>query len=138
MEFYITEDKQKLDIEKVHKEIKATYWGGYRSQEETIRTIENTICFGLFNSDDEQIGFARLLTDSVVFAYLMDVVIFDPYKGWGLGKMLIKHIMDRPDVQTVKTVALKTKDAHTLYEAFGFERVGNSEMWLAIDRAKYD
>ncbi|SFC27044.1 Acetyltransferase (GNAT) family protein [Flagellimonas taeanensis] len=138
MEFYISEDKQKLDIEKVHKEIKATYWGGYRSQEETIRTIENTICFGLFNSDDEQIGFARLLTDSVVFAYLMDVVIFDPYKGRGLGKMLIKHIMDRPDVQTVKTVALKTKDAHTLYEAFGFERVGNSEMWLAIDRAKYD
>src|SRR5690606_8393229 len=81
---------------------------------------------------------ARLLTDSVVFAYIMDVVIFDPYKGRGLGKMLIKYIMDRPDVQTVKTVALKTKDAHALYEAFGFERVGNSEMWLAIDRAKYD
>ncbi len=138
MEFYISEDKAKLDIEKVHKEIKATYWGGYRSPEETKRTIDNSICFGLFNSDDEQIGFARLLTDSVVFAYIMDVVIFDPYKGRGLGKMLIKHIMDRPDVQTVKTVALKTKDAHTLYEAFGFERVGNSEMWLAIDRAKYD
>ena len=138
MEFYISEDKEKMDIAKIHQEVKSTYWGGYRTMEQTVSTIKNCICFGLYTKNDELVGFARLLTDTVVFAYIRDVIIFDPYKGKGLGKILVKHILARPDVQEVKTVALKTKDAHSFYEAFGFERVGNSEMWMAIDRAKYD
>ena len=138
MDYYISTDKDKLDIPKIHQQVKSTYWGGYRTLELTTTTIESCLCFGLYTQDDEQIGFARVLTDKVVFAYLMDVLIFEPFKGKGLGKLLVKHILDHPDITNVFTVALKTKDAHGLYGPFGFSKVGDSEMWMALDKAKYE
>lgn len=138
MDCYISTDKDKLDIPKIHQEVKSTYWGGYRTLELTEKTIENCLCFGLYTQGDVQIGFARVLTDKVVFAYIMDVIIFEPHKGKGLGKMLVKQILEHPDIKVVFTVALKTKDAHGLYEPLGFSKVGNSEMWMAMDKAKYD
>ncbi len=134
---HISTDKTLLDFEKVHFKIKNSYWGGYRSKEQTKKTIENSICYGVYKAK-QQIGFARVLTDEVVFAYIMDVVIFDGYKGQGLGKKLMEHILEDPIIKNVLTVALKTKDAHSLYEKFGFQKVGNSELWMAIDKAKLD
>lgn len=138
MEFQISTDKDKLDIQKVHEEVTATYWGKGRSMEETMMTIKNSICFGLYNDKGEQMAYARIMTDGLVFAYIMDVVVFDPNKGKGLGKKLIRHILDRADVRNVNTVALKTINAHHFYEDLGFKRVGDSKMWMSIDRIKYD
>jgi len=137
-DFYISEDKEKLDMVKIHQAIKTSYWGGYRTPELTATTIERSICFGLYSQDHDQVGFARVLTDGVVFAYIMDVFIFDPYKGKGLGKKLMEHLMKHSLVKNVLTIALKTKDAHGLYENFGFKSVGNSPLWMAIDNAKLD
>ncbi|WP_127141926.1 GNAT family N-acetyltransferase [Flagellimonas marinaquae] len=138
MEFQISTNKDKLDIQKVHEEVTATYWGKGRSMEETMMTIENSICFGLYNDKGEQMAYARIMTDGLVFAYIMDVVVFDPNKEKGLGKKLISHILDRADVRNVNTVALKTIDAHHFYEDLGFKRVGDSKMWMSIDRIKYN
>lgn len=136
--YYISTDTSKMDVSLIHGLIKDSYWGGYRTLEMTKKTIANSRCFGIFNENDELIGFARLLTDEVVFAYLMDVIIAPVHQGKGLGKMLIKHILDLPEIKAVHTVALKTKDAHSLYESYGFKTVGDSEMWMAMDNAKYD
>lgn len=138
MTYYISSDKKQLDIAKVHQAIKASYWGNYRSMEMTQTTIEQSMCFGVYSEKEGQLGFARVLTDHVVFAYIMDVIIFEPYQGKGLGKKLIRYILDQPEITNVHTVALKTKDAHKLYDAFGFQKVGNSDMWMAMDKAKYN
>nr|WP_299382068.1 GNAT family N-acetyltransferase [Allomuricauda sp.] len=138
MEYSISSDKNKLDFDAIHSAIKASYWGAYRSRELTRTTIENSVCFGIYSELHGQVGFARLITDKVVFAYIMDVIIFEPFQGQGLGKKLVRHILELPEVKQVQTVALKTRDAHGLYEAFGFQKVGNSEMWMAMDHAKYD
>lgn len=138
MAFYITSDKDKLDIAKIHKTIKESYWGDYRTLEMTKATIKNSECIGVYSDGGEQVGFARLITDKVVLAYIMDLIIFEPFQGQGLGKMLIRHILELPEIKNVHTVALKTKDAHGLYEPFGFKKVGNSTMWMAKDSAKYD
>lgn len=66
MEFQISTDKDKLDIQKVHEEVTATYWGKGRSMEETMLTIENSICFGLYNDKGEQMAYARIMTDGLV------------------------------------------------------------------------
>ena len=84
MDFDISTDKSKLNVPKIHQKIKGSYWGGYRTEEMTIATIENSMCFGMYSKTGEQMGFARVLTDKVVFAYLMDVMIFEPYKGKGV------------------------------------------------------
>ncbi|WP_421824948.1 GNAT family N-acetyltransferase [Flagellimonas oceanensis] len=138
MDFYISSDKGKLNKQKIHEEVSSTYWGKGRTWEETQMTIEKSICFGMFDKNDEQIAYARMMTDGLVFAYIMDVIVFDPYKGKGLGKKLVQHILDRPDVKKVNTVALKTMDAHSFYEALGFKNVGDSKMWMSIERVKYD
>jgi N-acetylglutamate synthase-like GNAT family acetyltransferase len=138
MEFQISTDKDRLDIQKVHEEVAATYWGKGRSMEETMMTIEKSICFGMYNEKEEQMAYARMMTDGLIFTYIMDVIVFDPYKGKGLGKRLVEHILNRQDVKMVNTVALKTMDAHSFYENLGFKRVGDSEMWMSIERVKYD
>ncbi|MBO0329955.1 GNAT family N-acetyltransferase [[Muricauda] lutisoli] len=138
MEFHISTEKDKLDIQKVHQQVSSTYWAENRTMEETMMTIEKSICFGIYNEEGEQIAYARIITDGLIFAYIMDVVVFDPYKGKGLGKKLVQHILDRPDVKNVNTVALKTMDAHSFYKTLGFKSVGNSKMWMSIERVKYD
>ncbi|MBR9854622.1 MAG: GNAT family N-acetyltransferase [Algicola sp.] len=138
MEFQISTDKNKLDIKKVHQEITSTYWGKGRTWEETLMTIGKSICFGMYSKEDEQIAYARMMTDGLVFAYIMDVVVFDPNKGKGLGKELVQHILNQSEVKKVNTVALKTLDAHSFYESLGFKKVGDSKMWMSIERVKYD
>ena len=138
MEFHILKDKEKLDIPRIHKEVTSTYWGKERTWDETLMAIEKSICFGMFNKNGEQVAYARMMTDGLVFSYIMDVVVFDPNKGKGLGKKLVQYILDQPDVKKVNTVALKTLDAHSFYENLGFKKVGDSKMLMSIERVKYD
>lgn len=137
-EFYISTEKSKLNISRIHQEVKNSYWGDYRTLEMTKSTIENSICFGVYSKTNEQVGFARVLTDKVVLSYIMDVIIFDAYRGKGLGKMLIEYILNHPIIKNVQTIALKTKDAHGMYEPYGFNKIGDSSMWMAKDIAKYN
>lgn len=135
METYISTDKAALDITKIHKYIsEESYWGMGRTREDVQITIDNSHCFGLFSETDEQLGFARVVTDFVVFAYIMDVIIFSEYQGKGLGYSLISQIMESNALSKIKTFALKTKDAHALYERFGFEKIGNSNLWMTKDK----
>ena len=136
MGFYISKDKKKLDVTAIHRAIsEESYWGRGRSLGEVQMTIENSLCFGLFNEVHEQIGFARLVTDYVFFGYIMDVIILDKnYKGMGLGKKLISHLLEDEIIKNIKTLALKTKDAHQLYERYGFTKIGDSPWWMSIDK----
>ena len=54
-------------------------------------------------------------------------------QGKGLGYKLISHVMNSDALIEIKTFALKTKDAHSLYERFGFEKIGNSTLWMTKD-----
>lgn len=136
---YIATDKSKLDIDKIYQYIStASYWGKGRTLEEVQTTIANSFCFGLYDAHDNQIGFARLVTDYVLFAYIMDVIVFPEYQGRGFGKEIIAYIMNHDILKKVKTVALKTKDAHSLYERYGFKKVGDSVFWMAIDKIKLE
>lgn len=137
MDFTISTDKTKLNVDAIHQYIDSeSYWGKGRTKEEVQITIDNSLCFGLYNTNDNQIGFARIVTDYLVFAYFMDVIIFTKYQRKGFGKHLVNHIMNHEVVKKVGTVALKTKDAHSLYEKHGFQKVGDSSLWMSIDRVK--
>lgn len=127
---YISTDKSKIDIQKLHNYLcNTSYWAKGRSEQEVVKSIENSECFGLYDSNDNMIGFARVLTDYVVFAYLMDVVVFEEYQGKGFGKKLIKHIMNQDKLQ-VRLWFLGTADAHALYKQFGFINLDNPERFM--------
>ena len=83
------------------------------------RSIDNSLCFGLYEGD-EQVGFARVVTDAATFAWLGDVFVLPDHRGRGLGKRLIEAVMAHPDLQGLRKFMLATADAHSLYERFGF------------------
>ncbi|WP_297099517.1 GNAT family N-acetyltransferase [uncultured Draconibacterium sp.] len=116
----ISTDKAKLNIQVIHNYLSnESYWAKGRSLETVRRSIENSLCFGIY-SENKQVGFARVITDYAVFAWLLDVFILPEYQGKGYGKKLVEAIMTHPDLQGLRRWGLGTDDAHGLYKQFGF------------------
>jgi len=115
----ISTDKSRLDLEVIHSFLSNSYWGKGRSLEEVKWSIDSSLNFGVYQNG-KQIGFARIVTDNLVFAMLLDVFILPDYRGKGYSKQLMKVILEYPKLEKVKTWMLKTKDAHGLYTQFGF------------------
>ncbi|MEM6700804.1 MAG: GNAT family N-acetyltransferase [Bacteroidota bacterium] len=127
----ISTDKLKLDIPYIHSFLSTSYWAKGRTIEQVETSIEHSICFGVYLAD-RQIGFARVLTDYVVFAYLMDVFIDPVYRGKGYAKLLLQQILQHPDFEALNQWHLKTKDAHSFYEQLGFQAIENKEWWMVL------
>ena len=122
----ISTDKNKLDVAFIQDFLKDIYWAAGRTIEEVQTTIEHSFCFGIY-LDDQQIGFARVITDYVVFAYLMDVFIDEKHRGNGYSSLLIDAMMKEPELKNIKIWRLATTDAHFLYEKFGFKLLAHPE-----------
>lgn len=128
--FYVNTDKEYMDIDFIHSYLsQQSYWAKGRSKELVQKSIDHSLCFGLFEGD-KQIGFGRIATDYVVFAWLMDFFIDSDYRGKGLGQMLVKSIVDHPSLQQVNGIGLRTEDAHGLYKKFDFKPIPNPETWM--------
>jgi len=96
MEYTITTDKSKLNIDAIHNYLcNKSYWAKGRSLESVSKSIDNSICFGLYDSDGNTLGFARVVEDKFVHPYLMDLFIFDEFQGKGLGTKLMKYILEQ-------------------------------------------
>ena len=120
-DFFISTDKTKLDFEVIEAFLsERSYWAQGRTLPAIRKSVENSLCFGVYSPEGKQAGFARVITDYVVFAWVLDVFILEAYRGNGLGKMLMKTITEYPDLKGVKKWGLGTKDAHGLYKQFGF------------------
>lgn len=128
-QIYVSTDKQKLDVPFIQHFLKDIYWAAGRTIEEVQRTIDASICFGIY-LDGVQIGFARVITDYIVFAYLMDVFIAEEHRGKGYSSILIDAMMKEPQLQEVKIWRLATTDAHFLYEKFGFGALAHPEKMM--------
>jgi N-acetylglutamate synthase-like GNAT family acetyltransferase len=122
----ISDDKNKLDVKLIHKFLTTSYWAQGRTLEEVKNSIEHSICFGVYKNN-RQIGFARIVSDLTIIAYLMDVFIIEEYRGKGFSKLLLNRIFDDDKFKRVKKWILATKDAHSLYAQFGFEKIKNPD-----------
>ena len=119
-----------MDLNFVHNYLcHESYWAKGRSKELVQRSMENSLCFAVFKGD-RQVGFGRVATDYVVFAWLMDLFIDPEYRGLGLGRLLIKEIVEHPDLKRVNGIGLRTEDAHLLYQKFGFEKIERPDTWM--------
>ncbi len=129
-EFTVSTDRERLQIDVVHKYLsKESYWASERTFEQTVTAIKNSLPFGVYKGEN-QIGFARVVTDYATFAYLGDVFVLSEYQGSGLGKTLMKAIVEHPDLQNLRRWILATKDAHTLYEKYEFSALRHPERWM--------
>ena len=131
-QFRINTDKSQLDLTVISNWLtKESYWATNRSIETIKLSIENSLCFGVYE-EQRQIGFARIVTDYATFAWLCDVFILDEYKGKGLGKWLVETITTQPVLKNLRTFILATRDAHGLYERYGgFKPLEEPTRWMA-------
>lgn len=129
--YRISTNKEELQIDVIHRYLtEKAYWTTGRTQAMTEKTIEYSLCFGVYHQD-KQIGFARAVTDYTVFAYLCDVFILSEYQGQGLGKWLTEVILGVLDEEGVRWTMLATRDAHELYEQYGgFQKLYLPEKWM--------
>ncbi len=128
----ISTDKNKLDLNIIFNYLsKDSYWAQNRSIETIKKSIENSLCFGVYKNNT-QIGFARIVTDYSIFAWVMDVFILPKYQGKGYGKQLMNTIMNHDQLQNLKRWGLNTNDAHGLYSQFGFKQLSDPKIMMEL------
>lgn len=129
VDLLVSTEKEKLDIPLIHSFLTKSYWAKGRTLKQVKKSIDNSICFGIYLNNN-QIGFARVLTDKVVFAYLMDVFIIEEQRGRGYSKYFLNEILNHQEFNDVKKWLLATKDAHNLYKKFDFTTITNTDKWM--------
>ncbi len=117
--YRISDDKTELDLFYVVPALQKSYWAAGRPQEIVEQSIQNSLTLGMY-TDDRQIGFARAVTDKCTFAWICDIMVHPDFQGAGLGKWLMDCLSEHPDVAHVSTEMLRTRDAHGLYEQYGY------------------
>jgi len=131
--FLVSNDPAKLDLEVIHGFLSSSYWSPGIPLAVLQRAIAGSLCFGLYHHGS-QIGFARIVTDHATFAYLCDVFVLEEYRGRGLGHWLIQTLTEHPDLQSLRRMVLVTRDAHGLYEKFGFSPLVRPEGYMELHR----
>ena len=127
--YLITTDGARLDLETVHGFLKTYYWASGIPLQAVKRSVENSLTFGLFRGE-EQVGFARVVTDYAVFAYLADVFVLEPHRGRGLGRWMMAVVFSHPELQGLRRWMLATQDAHGLYREYGFAELEDPGIFM--------
>jgi GNAT superfamily N-acetyltransferase len=133
-EFVISTDRARLDLDLVHRFLTQCYWAKGIPREVVARSIEHSLCFGVYQSSGAQVGFARVISDFATYAYLGDVFVLDSQRGCGLGKWLMQCIMQHPALQNLRRWSLATRDAHGLYAQYGFTSLKAPERYMELHR----
>jgi GNAT superfamily N-acetyltransferase len=121
-EYFISTEPALLDHDFIARWLRTTYWAADRPEEIIEKSLASSLCFGVYVIETkEQVGFARVVTDSATFAWICDVFVEPAHRARGLGKRLMNEILVHPDLATT-AMYLGTKDAHGLYERYGFAR----------------
>lgn len=131
-DYTISTDRDRLDLDMIHGFLSGSYWAPGRSRARVETGIENSLPFGLYHFD-EQVGFARVITDYVVLAFLSDVFVLDAHRGKGLGTWLVEVVTNQPELQSVRRWLLGTRDAHGLYRKFGFDEPTTGRLMERVD-----
>lgn len=132
MNYRIIDETDRIDLNEVVRLLKTTYWANKRSPEQIEKSMKNSSCYGILDDQEKLVGFARVISDYATTWYLCDVVIDPEYQHRGLGKALVSHIVSLPEFSRLRGFLL-TRDAHGLYEKYGFETVNGRAMAKAPD-----
>jgi len=122
-EFVISTDRERLSLDVVHGFLTNCYWAKGIPREVVSRSIEHALCFGIYDGEGAQVGFARVISDFATIAYVGDVFVLETHRGRGLGKWLMQCITQHPALQNLRRWILTTRDAHGLYSQVGFTPV---------------
>lgn len=131
-DYFFSTDKEWLQIKYIHQYLsEESYWSKNIPIDIVRKSIEGSLCYGVYHHD-QQVGFARVITDNATFAYLADVFIDKEHRGQGLSKDLMRFILESDFTKVVRSFMLATLDAHGLYTQFGFKPLPEPQRMMGI------
>ncbi|MBS9859103.1 GNAT family N-acetyltransferase [Vibrio alginolyticus] len=130
--FRITMSLDDMDLDVIYQCISNSYWGKGIPRERFEKSLRHSFCFAVLDDENQLVAFARLITDRTTFAYLADVFVVEVHRGKGISKLLISEIVAHPELQGLRRMMLATRDAHGLYEQFGFTPIAPVENFMQI------
>jgi GNAT superfamily N-acetyltransferase len=134
-EFVISTDPARLDLDVIHGFLAKCYWAKGIPRDVVARSIEHSLCFGVYDGRGAQVGFARVISDFATIAYLGDVFVLESHRGLGLSKWMMECIMQHPALQGLRRWILLTRDAHGLYSQFGFAPLKSPDRYMELHNA---
>ena len=129
-DYLITDDPARLDVEAVHAYLSRSYWAEGIPLETVARSLQNSLCLGVYDAAGNQVGLARFVTDSATFCYVCDVYVLEAHRKGGLGKAMMRAASAHPRLQGLRRWNLVTRDAHDLYRPMGFQPVSNPDRYM--------
>jgi len=117
--YTISTQRERLDTQCIHRFLTTSYWAEGITLHVVERSLEHSLPFGLYHQE-QQVGFARVITDYATFVYVADVFILEEYRGRGLSLWLMETVIGHPELQGLRRWILFTRDAHGLYRKVGF------------------
>jgi GNAT superfamily N-acetyltransferase len=139
-DYEVSTDADRLDVEAIRSFLARSYWAEGIPLKVVTEACANSLCFGLYHlarrdpQQEQLVGFARVITDYATFGYLADVFVLEPHRGVGLSKWLIGCVMEHSELQGLRRWMLATRDAHTLYERYGFGRLAVPAKFMEISK----
>ena len=136
MSVEVSADKGRLDVGMIHEFLaNESYWVRNISRADVEACIANSLCFGVY-ADGAQVGFARVVTDYVRFAHILDVFVLPAFRGRGLSKQLMSSLLAHAALRTITKYTLGTADAQGLYRQFGFDLPANPERQMELIKSR--
>ena len=132
--FAVSTDRTRLDVDLIHRFLTTCYWAKGIPRETVARSLEHSLCFGVYDGSGAQVGFARVVSDFATVAYLGDVFVLETHRGRGLSKFMMESIMRHPALQGLRRWILLTRDAHGLYQQFGFTPLKSADRYMELHR----
>jgi GNAT superfamily N-acetyltransferase len=124
--------KEHMDVTMIHRFLSEdSYWAKDISYELVACSLSNSFCIGAF-VNGEQVAFGRVITDYYTFGWFADFFVLPAYRGKGISKKILSHIMEQPWSKRLRRMMLNTSDAHGLYRQFQFKDLGNPSGILEI------
>jgi ribosomal protein S18 acetylase RimI-like enzyme len=119
-----------IDWPQAKADLAADDFDNGRSAAALRRSFEQSQHVALARDGDRVVGMARLLSDGVCNAYLLDVWTASVYRRQGIASAMIRALLDQVPGQHV---GLQADDAQELYRSLGFEP--QPEFWsLTVGR----
>ncbi|MFT5286184.1 MAG: GNAT superfamily N-acetyltransferase [Planctomycetota bacterium] len=131
-EYMVSTDREQMDLDLIYSNLARSYWAKDIPKETVARSMEHSLCIGVFDRDHSQVAFGRVITDFATFAYIGDVFVIEACRGKGIGKLIMRSIMELSELQGLRRMILATRDAHGLYVQFGFSELANPTQLMEI------
>ena len=129
MTIILSDDASRLQVDRIHSWLASSYWSPGIERALVERAIAGSHCLGAYR-DDEQVAFARMITDHATFAWLADVWVEESVRGQGLGRRMVGWFLDHPSFAGLRRFGLVTADAHGVYADLGFHPLVRADRYM--------